>query len=57
MPTPTATKSSSPRIALTDRGRIHAVLIELDRRWHQMTETDRAEARRLLGLLAATYLA
>ena len=58
MLSPTITKPTTrPALGLTDRGRMHAILIELDRRWAMLTDSDKARARGLLAELAATYRA
>ena len=46
---------STIRPALTARGRVRAVLLELDRRWPTLTEPDKAEALRLVDRLADCY--
>ena len=49
----TATDRRGP-VALTDRGRIRAVLAALETRWDGLSEPQRAEARELVERLAAT---
>ena len=52
---PSTAVQSTTRYALTGRGRVVAVLVELDRRWPSLTEADQAEALELVARLAAIY--
>ena len=56
MPTPTIT-NRTPAIALTERGRIRAVLASLEQRWDGLNAQQRAHALELLADLAACYRA
>ena len=51
----TARPDSSAPVVLTDRGRVRAVLVRLERRWDALTPNQRAEARALVDRLADTY--
>ena len=45
----------SPTIALTERGRIRAVLVSLEQRWENLSTQQQAHALELLAELSACY--
>ena len=47
--------SAEQRFALTERGRVRAVLVALEQRWDGLTPEQRAEALALVERLAAIY--
>ena len=59
MQSPTVNQSTTADrrgpVALTDRGRIRAVLVALEARWDGLAPDQQAEARELVDRLAATY--
>ena len=54
MRSPTNQKCT-PAFALTDRGRVHAILASLQARWDGMNAPQRAHALELLADLATCY--
>ena len=54
MPIPTATYCT-PSLTLTERGRVRAILVQLEERWPDLTLGEQGRALELLDESAATY--